>query len=262
MLHCARSILGPYQASLTMHPCRQVFAVATVCFMLPAVPSVAGADDPQTSGRPVMAVSNETRRDDPDIDLYALMTGRCSTLKIAGRDFTCRSMAFFHGQEGRANFTVVVDDPADHSHVVSFSGENSRREQDNLYELSVDRMLLNSKDRPKVDHLPVPSVELSAGFCKQVGSFATGQLSSISCAAIDKNGRKYELQFESDGSPMTVRKIRQTSLESVRRRARQVVQFECRNKADAAGVLPRDWTAYMIQCLEQVGQKPETAEHQ
>jgi hypothetical protein len=110
--------------------------------------------------------------------------------------------------------------------------------------------------------LPVPSVELSAGFCKQVGSFATGQLSSISCAAIDRNGRRYELQFESDGSPMTVRKIRQTSLVPARRRARQIEQFECRNKADAANVLPRDWTAYMIQCLEQDGQKPATAAHQ
>jgi hypothetical protein len=56
----------------------------------------------------------------------------------------------------------------------------------------------------------VPVVELSAGTCTQLGNFAAGQVSSIACAAIDKNGKKYELQFESDGSPITVRRVRQS----------------------------------------------------
>jgi len=37
-------------------------------------------------------------------------------------------------------------------------------------------------------------------------------ISSISCTATTANGKKYELQFESDGSPITLRKIRQSSL--------------------------------------------------
>jgi hypothetical protein len=101
-----------------------------------------------------------------DIDLYALLSGKCATLRIAGRDFACKAVAYFHSQQGRADFTVVLDDPVDASHIVSFSGENARREQDNLYELSVDRMLLKSKDRPKLDGVPVPSVESSAGTCR------------------------------------------------------------------------------------------------
>src|SRR5437879_2555253 len=91
------------------------------------------------------------------------------------------------------NCRAVLWQPTDTSHVVSFSGDNARRDQDNLYELSIDRMLLNSKDRPKVDGLPVPFVELSAGTCKQLGNIAVGVVSSISCAAMDKNGKKYEL---------------------------------------------------------------------
>ena len=102
-----------------------------------------------------------TEREEPDIDMYAHISGRCTTLRIAGRDFGCKAVAYFHGQQGRAHFTIVLDDPRDASHIVSFSGEKGSREQDNIYELQVDRMLLNSKDRPKVDGLPVPVVELS-----------------------------------------------------------------------------------------------------
>ena len=55
--------------------------------------------------------------------MFALMSGKCSTLKIAGRDFACRSVAYFHSQQGRANFSVALDDPSDASHVISFSGK-------------------------------------------------------------------------------------------------------------------------------------------
>ncbi|MGO8913287.1 MAG: hypothetical protein ACLQDM_28740 [Bradyrhizobium sp.] len=153
-------------------------------------------------------VANELRPQEPDTDLLALMSGKCSTLKVAGRDFACRTVAYAHSTRGRAYFTIALDDPADHSHIISFSGENGRRTEDNLYELTVDRMLLNSKNRPKVDGLPVPFVELSAGMCRQLGNFAAGQVSSIACNATDKNGRKYELQFESDGSPIAIRRVK------------------------------------------------------
>ena len=46
---------------------------------------------------------------------------------------------------------------------------------------------------------------------KQLGSFATGQLSSVSCTAIDTNGNRHEMYF-SDGSPMTVRRLRRGPL--------------------------------------------------
>ena len=145
---------------------------------------------------------------EPDVDLYALMSGNCTMLKIDGRDFACKMVAYFHTEKGRADFTVPLDDPADDSHVISFSGDGGHRTQANLYVLAIDRMLMKSKERPKVDGLPVPSVQASSGLCKQVGNFAAGQVSSISCSATDGAGKIYQLQFQSDGSPITVRRIR------------------------------------------------------
>jgi hypothetical protein len=153
----------------------------------------------------------ETMADEPvkpDIDLYAHMSGNCRTLKIAGRNFSCKVVAYFHSEKGRANFTVALDDPADDSHVISFSGEYGHRTQENLYVLAVDRMELKTKDRPKVDGLPVPAVESSNGVCRQSGNFATRLVSSITCSATDRQGRSYELQFESDGSPIALHRVR------------------------------------------------------
>lgn len=147
---------------------------------------------------------------EPDIDLYALMSGKCTKLKIAGRDFNCRIVAYFHSEKGRADFTIPLDDPADKSHVISFSGENGQRTQENLYVLAIDRMLVKSKERPKVDGLPVPAVQLSSGLCRQIGNFAAGKVSSISCTATDDSGQTYQLQFESDGSPIIIRRVRQS----------------------------------------------------
>src|SRR5215472_9461017 len=130
---------------------------------------------------PCLAEVDYPDRDKPDIDLYALMSGKCPTLKINGRDFACRAVAYFHSEKGRANFTVALDDPADHSHIIAFSGEHGRRTQDDLYLLSVDRMELNSKDRPKMDGLPVPALELSDGMCRQNGNFARLEVTTISC---------------------------------------------------------------------------------
>ena len=175
---------------MTMKFCRQAFALAIIFIAMPA------------------RASDELHRQEPDTVIFAMMSGKCSTLKIAGRDFACRAVAFFQTEEGRANFTVAIDDPCDDSHIVTFSGDNGRRPDANLYELPIDRMLLKSKDRPKADGLPVPSVESTAGLCKQVGNFVTLELSSITCSAVDKNGKKYELQYQSDGTPMAVRRIK------------------------------------------------------
>ena len=179
-----------YQPCMTMKFCRQAFALAIIFIAMPA------------------RASDEFPRPEPDTIIFAMMSGKCSTLNVAGRNFACRAVAFFQTEEGRANFTVALDDPDDGSHIITFSGDNGRRPEANLYELPIDRMLLKSKDRPKADGLPVPSVESSAGLCKQVGNFVTLELSSISCSAVDQNGKKYELQYQSDGTPMAVRRIK------------------------------------------------------
>jgi hypothetical protein len=81
------------------------------------------------------------------------------------------------------------------------------------------------------------------------------QVSNVSCLATDEKGRKYELQFESDGSPIKVMEIGSSNPETEERRARtlaaHVEQVKCRHMADARGILPRDLTEFILRCMEQ-----------
>lgn len=160
--------------------------------------------------KPIPA-NNPPAQQNAFIDLLALISGHCKTLEVAGRTYTCKTVAYAHGDKGRVNFAVAVDDPSDDSHVVSFSGENGKRADDNSYELPIDRMLLNSKHRPRVDGLPVPAEQTSIGVCRQTGNFAARKVKDVTCSATDNEGRKYELLFVSDGSPVSVRRIRQSA---------------------------------------------------
>jgi hypothetical protein len=193
--------IAPWHASLTMRLRRPVLAAALLAL---ASPCFAESSVP-------VPVTNPPAQPNALIDLLALMSGHCKTLKIAGRTYTCKTVAYAHGDKGRVNFAVAVDDPSDDSHVISFSGENGKRADDNSYELPIDRMLLNSKDRPKVDGLPVPAEQTSTGICRQTGNFAARKVNDVTCSATDGEGRKYELLFVSDGRPVSVRRIRQSS---------------------------------------------------
>jgi len=104
-----------------------------------------------------------------------------------------------------------------------------------------------------VEGLRVPLVEPSAGSCRQIGILATGKISKVSCAATDRSGNKYELQFDSDGQPVTFQRISQGPLLAEQRRARLKALFDCRRKAVEGNILPRDSASYIIQCLEDGG---------
>jgi hypothetical protein len=207
-------------------------------------------------------VADETERHEPDVDMFASMAGKCSTLKVAERDFACTTMAFFHSPGGRSSFAVPLHDPDDDSHIITFSGEKGKREQDNLYVLPIDQMLLKSRDRPKADGLPIPLVVSSSGTCKQIGNFAAQHVSSISCDATDANGTRYQLQFESDGSPIRVRLISVSdpapsapdpaaNTARAKALAAHIEQLKCRQMADAEGILPRDRTDFILRCMEE-----------
>jgi hypothetical protein len=189
--------------------------VFVVALIWSATPSVA---KPFFSGRlmehvtPLLILASDaTERPEPDAIIFARMPGKCSTLRVAGHDLKCRAVAFVQNEEGRANYTIAIDDPNDDSHIISFSGDNGRRQADR-YELPIDRMLLKDKDRPKADGLPVALIELAAGTCKQIGSFVAKQISSVSCSAVDKNSKKYEFEYVSDGEPITVLRISKKSV--------------------------------------------------
>ena len=99
-------------SSLTMRLYRHVFSAIIVFLATPSVaePSGRAGDGP---------VANDTKPQEPDTDIFALMSGKCSTLKIAGRNFACKTGRLLSQREGRTNFTIAVDDPADSSHVIS-----------------------------------------------------------------------------------------------------------------------------------------------
>jgi hypothetical protein len=189
----------------------QVFVVASIWFASPSVAQRFFDGRPTERAAPlVVLASDEVQRQEPDAVMFVRMSGKCSTLRIAGQDLKCRAVAFLQNEAGRAKYIVAIDDPNDDSHVISFSGDNGRRPQDNAYELPVDRMLLQNKDRPKADGLPVALIELANGMCKQVGNFVAKQISTVSCTAVDKNSRKYEFEYVSDGGPIEVLRISKT----------------------------------------------------
>ncbi len=203
---CGSMVIGrnfsavPWHMSLTMRLCRPVLIAALVALTSPCFAE---------TSRPIPV--NNAPQQSAIIDLLALMSGHCKTLKVAGRAYACKTVAYAHGDKGRVNFAVAVDDPTDENHVVSFSGENGKRADDNSYELPIDRMLLNSKDRPRIDGLPVPAEQVSTGVCRQTGNFAAKKVKDVTCSATDSEGRSYELLFVSDGRPVSVRRIRQSA---------------------------------------------------
>jgi hypothetical protein len=228
---------GPARGAAS-RPARAAVVVALICLSAGSGALVAG----------------ETARIEPEIDLFASMAGKCDTVNVAGRDFACSSVAFFHSPNGRSSFTVPLNDPNDQSHIISFSGENASR-TDDVFELAIDRMLLNSRDRPRVDGLPVPAAVSSRGTCRQVGKLSERQVSSVSCVATDVNGAKYEFRFESDGSPARVMSIQVSDVAEEAQRAKvraiRLEQLKCRQTAFAQGVLPRDRTAFILHCMDQ-----------
>jgi len=186
-----------------------------------------------------------------ETDLLAAMTGTCRMLKIAESDFLCSGVTYSHTPEGRSSFTIVVNDPNDDTHIITFSGENGKITQENLYELTIDRMLLKSKDSAKVDGMLVPLIEMATGKCSQIGELVTWMVSSVSCLAADEKGTRYEFNFESDGSPATVRRITLVSDEEAARAKVIAARLKCRNKAVAQGVLPRYRTDFILRCMEE-----------
>jgi hypothetical protein len=188
-----------------------------------------------------------------DIDMIVAFSGRCATFRAAGQNLPCRAVKYFHGQGGRAYFTIAIDDPTDKGHILSFSGEKARREKNDFYELTIDQLLLNSKERPRVNAVRVPLVKPANGVCRQFGDVEKKLITAVSCVATDRDGLKYELEFEADGKPALVQTIVREPAELAKRRKRLRALTVCRQKAADAQILPRDSTSYIIQCLAEGG---------
>ena len=86
-------------------------------------------------------IVDENKPQTANIDLLALMAGKCSTLNIAGRDFTCRTVAYVHNVQGRVYFTIAVDDVTDKNHIIKLESKQKYVHDGNLhaYERSYDK---------------------------------------------------------------------------------------------------------------------------
>ena len=139
-----------------------------------------------------------------DIEISALMKGRCQAA-VANKSYTCRPVSYII-TGSRALFTMVLDDSEDDGRAISFSGSRSDGTiaLDKSYELPIDRMLVNSKARPRRNDLPVPLIQQATGRCIQTGDFSGRQVRTVSCTAKNDQGIEYLLRFESDSSPISV----------------------------------------------------------
>ena len=75
--------------------------VVLLSFVL-AIPAVARDPDvpPHDGWLPLPTlVSDETKPQEPDTIMFASIPGKCSTLKVAGRDFACRAVAYYQTEE-------------------------------------------------------------------------------------------------------------------------------------------------------------------
>lgn len=220
----------------------------------PAGPIMLPAFDLPASARPVVPIASDD--ESYDIDMIVTLSGRCTVFRSAGQNLPCRAVKYFHGESGRAYYTVAIDDPSDKGRIVSFSGDKATRDRNDFYELTLDQVLFSSKDRPLVGGVRVPRVEPAGGSCKQLGDIESKQITSVACVATDRAGKTYELQFAADGQPAMVQKITREPLELARRRARLRALKSCRAQAKEASILPRDATAYILNCLQQGGVSP------
>src|SRR3954454_10018616 len=149
----------------------------------PTLPGLSGPDR-LAQAAPVVRVATDDEIF--DIDMIVTFSVKCAAFRVAGRSLPCRAVKYFHGQGGRAYFTIAIDDPTDKGHILSFSGEKARRESNDFYELTIDQMLLNSKDRPRVNAVRVPLVKQANGICRQSGDVEKKRITAVSCSATDK----------------------------------------------------------------------------
>jgi hypothetical protein len=149
----------------------------------------------------VIAIANDRQRD-YDIDLIVTMSGRCSTLKIAGRDLACRAVKYFHA--GRAGyFTIAIDDAADNSHIVSFSGETARQRGPQFFRADDRPDAAQSGDRGSM-------ACASCWSSRRAAPAPDRYLDRANLKSPRRGGqerKKYELQFDSDGQPVKMQRI-------------------------------------------------------
>lgn len=147
-----------------------------------------------------------------DTELAAFMAGKCNSANVGGQAVSCKYAAYSLTKSGRSNFKIALEDRDDARRAVAFSGVEARKPQSDIYEVSVDKIMLYSKDRPNDAGEIDPLVKVATGTCRQTGDFSRRKLLNLSCTATDEAGQVHSVDFGSDGSPIKVRSERDERL--------------------------------------------------
>jgi TonB family protein len=147
-----------------------------------------------------------------DTELAAFMAGKCNSANVGGQAISCKYAAYALTKSGRSNFKIALEDRDDARRAIAFSGVEARKPQSDIYEVSIDKILLYSKDRPKLEGEIDALAKAATGTCRQTGDFSRRKLSNLSCSATDEAGQVYSVDFGSDGSPIKVRSERDERL--------------------------------------------------
>ena len=147
-----------------------------------------------------------------DTELAAFMAGKCNSANVGGQATSCKYAGYSLTKSGRSNFKIALEDRDDVRRAIAFSGVEARKPQSDIYEVSIDKILFYSKDRPKGEGEIDPLEKAATGTCRQVGDFSRRKLLNLSCSATDEAGQVYSVDFGSDGSSIKVRTERDERL--------------------------------------------------
>jgi TonB family protein len=179
---------------------------------LPKIPESMTEDKLKFTLHLVYRLSKSAMARAADTELAAFMAGKCNSASVGGQTMSCKYAAYSLTKSGRSNFKIALEDSEDARRAIAFSGIEAKKPQSDIYEVSIDKILLYSKDRPKDEGEIDPLMKAAAGTCRQVGDFARRKLSNLTCAATDEAGQVYSVDFGSDGSPIKVRSDRDERL--------------------------------------------------
>ncbi len=179
---------------------------------LPKIPESMTGDQLKFTLPIIYRLSKSAMARAADTELAAFMAGKCDSASVGGQAISCKYAAYSLTKSGRSNFKIALEDRDDARRAVAFSGVEARKPQSDIYEVSIDKILLYSKDRPKDEGEIDPLVKAATGSCRQIGDFARRKLLNLSCSATDEAGQAYSIDFGSDGSPIKVRSERDERL--------------------------------------------------
>jgi TonB family protein len=154
-----------------------------------------------------LPIAFKSRGTDPfesgDIQLAAYISGNCDA-KLLAENLSCKYAFYTLTKDGKARFRIVLNDAQDPSREMDFQGSKNEILPDHVYALSLDRISVRYYDKPtKIAHT---LMMLATGSCAQIGNFAPGETSGLSCSATLADSSIYNVSFKSDGLVLKTRR--------------------------------------------------------